>query len=140
MIRQCGGLRISAEGIGLGAAGVELHITMFRRTGLTVLLVGIVLVLTGCPPSTSISKITRDPGRYTGKEVTIAGRVTDSYGALGRGMFQVSDGSGTMWVYSDGFGVPSNGLKVAVTGRVQQGFSFGGRSFATILSETKARH
>lgn len=113
---------------------------MFRRTGLTVLLVGIVLVLTGCPPSTSISKITRDPGRYTGKEVTIAGRVTDSYGALGRGMFQVSDGSGTMWVYSDGFGVPSNGLKVAVTGRVQQGFSFGGRSFATILSETKARH
>jgi hypothetical protein len=104
------------------------------------LLVCTVLVLAGCPPSTSISKITRDPGRYTGKEVTIAGRVTDSYGALGRGMYQVNDGTGTMWVYSDGFGVPSNGLKVAVTGRVQQGFSFGARSFATILSETKARH
>jgi hypothetical protein len=113
---------------------------MFRRTGLAVLLVCTVLVLAGCPPGTSISKIARDPGRYTGKEVTIAGRVTDSYGALGRGMFQVNDGTGTMWVYSDGFGVPSNGLKVAVTGRVQQGFSFGGRSFATILSETKARH
>src|SRR5690349_15663297 len=99
------------------------------------LVLATVLLLAGCPPRTSISKITRDPGRYTGKEVTIAGKVVDSYGALGRGMFEVNDGTGTLWVYSDGFGVPNNGLKVAVTGRVQQGFSFGGRSFATILSE-----
>jgi hypothetical protein len=99
-----------------------------------------VLMLSGCPPRTSISKITHDPGHYSGKEVTIAGRVTDSYGALGKGMYEEDDGTGTMWVYSDGFGVPSNGLSVIVTGRVQQGFSFGGRSFATILSETKPRH
>src|SRR5947209_6236180 len=91
-------------------------------------LLATVLLLAGCPPRTSISKITRDPGRYSGKQATIAGKVVDSYGALGRGMFEVNDGTGTMWVYSDGFGVPSNGLKVAVSGRVQQGFSFGGRS------------
>jgi len=103
-------------------------------------LLATVLLLAGCPPRTSISKITRDPGRYSGKQATIAGKVVDSYGALGRGMFEVNDGTGTMWVYSDGFGVPSNGLKVAVSGRVQQGFSFGGRSFATILSETQPRH
>ncbi len=101
-------------------------------------LMAAVLLLAGCP-RTSISEITRDPGRYTGKEVTISGKVTDSYGALGRGMYQVNDGTGSMWVYSDGFGVPGNGLKVSVTGRVQQGFSFAGRSFATILTETKAR-
>ena len=101
-------------------------------------LLATVLLLAGCP-RTSIADITRDPGRYTDKQVTISGKVTDSYGALGRGMYQVNDGTASMWVYSDGFGVPSNGLKVTVTGRVQQGFSFGGRSFATILSETKPR-
>src|SRR5579884_3913165 len=99
-----------------------------------------VLMLAGCPPRISISKITHDAGHYSGKQVTIAGRVIDSYGALGKGMYEVDDGTGTMWVYSDGFGVPSNGLSVIVTGRVQQGFSFGGRSFATMLSETKPRH
>ncbi len=103
------------------------------------LLLASILLLAGCP-RTSISDITRDPGRYMGKEVTISGKVTDSYGALGRGMYQVNDGSGSMWIYSDGFGVPSNGLKVTVTGRIQQGFSFGGRSFATMLTETKPRH
>jgi hypothetical protein len=27
-----------------------------------------------------------------------------------------------------------------VTGRIEQGFSFGGRSFATIMRETQPRH
>ena len=110
-----------------------------QRFVLAALLALSALLLMGCPPRTSISKITRDPGRYSGKTVTIAGKVVDSYGALGRGMFEVNDGTGTLWVYSGGFGVPSNGLAVVVTGRIQQGFSFGGRSFATILSETHPR-
>jgi hypothetical protein len=55
-------------------------------------------------------------------------------------MFQVDDGSGSMWVYSQNYGVPGNGSKVAVTGRLSQGFSFGGRSFAIILRQTQARH
>jgi hypothetical protein len=107
---------------------------------LLTLMLAAALLLAGCPPRSSIAQITRDPGRYAGKHATIAGKVVDSYGALGRGMFQVNDGTGTLWVYSNGFGVPNNGLKVIVTGRVQQGFSFGGRSFATILSETEPRH
>jgi hypothetical protein len=104
-----------------------------------ILLVG-AIVLTGCPTRTTISTINRDPGRYAAKDVTIAGRVTDSFGALGNGVFQVDDGTGTMWVFSQGFGVPGNGAKVAVTGRISQGFSFGGRSFATILKQTEKRH
>ena len=99
-----------------------------------------VLLLAGCPTRTSIEKINRDPGRYVGKEVTIAGKVSGSFGALGSGIFQVDDGTGTMWVYSQSYGVPSNGAKVAVTGRIEQGFSFGGRSFATILRESQRRH
>jgi hypothetical protein len=100
----------------------------------------LVASLIGCPTRTSIADINKDPGRYAGKDVTIAGRASSSSGAIGNGIFQIDDGSGHMWVLSQSFGVPSDGSKVAVTGRIQQGFSFGGRSFAVVLKETKARH
>lgn len=98
------------------------------------------VLLAGCPPRVSIEKINRDPGRYAGKEVSIAGRVSSSFGALGSGIFQIDDGTGQMWVYSQSYGVPGDGSKVAVTGTIKQGFSLGGRSFATILTETQRRH
>lgn len=100
----------------------------------------VILGLVGCPGSTSIADINKDPGHYAGRDVTIAGHTSNSFGALGNGIFQINDGTGNMWVYSQSFGVPADGAKVAVTGKIQQGFSFGGRSFAVILKETKARH
>ena len=106
----------------------------------TLMLAAAMLLLAGCPPSTKISDIEKDPSKYANKDVTVAGRVSTSYGALGTGMFQIDDGSGTMWVYSQNHGVPGNGTKVAVTGRISQGFSFGGRSFAMILRQTQPRH
>jgi hypothetical protein len=111
-----------------------------RNVSLSVVLILTTLVLVGCPLRTSIGSINRDPGKYSGREVTIAGRVTDSFGALGNGVFQLDDGSGTMWVFSQGYGVPGNGAKVAVTGVISQGFSFGGRSFAVVMKQTKRRH
>src|SRR5690242_8862671 len=111
-----------------------------NRIGLAALVMTFAMCLAGCPPRVKIADINRDPGKYAGKEISIAGRVSSSFGALGAGIYQIDDGTGTMWVYSQNFGVPSNGAKVAVTGRIEQGFSFGGRSFATILRETQARH
>jgi hypothetical protein len=99
-----------------------------------------VFFLTGCLSHTSIAHINSDPGRFAGREVTISGRVADSFGALGNGVFQVDDGSGSIWVFSQNFGVPGSGNKVSVTGRVEQGFAFGGRSFGVILRQTKSRH
>jgi hypothetical protein len=99
-----------------------------------------ILALAGCPTRTSIANINRDPGRYAGREVTIAGHVSESFGALGNGVFQIDDGSGRMWIYSQNYGVPGNGSKVAVTGRVEQGFTFGGRNFCVILRETDRLH
>lgn len=98
------------------------------------------LCLAGCPTSTTIAEINKDPGRFAGKEVTIQGKTSNSFGALGSGVFQLDDGTGTMWVYSQKFGIPGAGAKVAVTGQVEQGFNFGGRSFAVILKETQERH
>lgn len=100
----------------------------------------IAMSMVGCPTRTSVADINKDPGRYAGKEVTIAGLVSSSIGAIGNGMFQIDDGSGHMWVYCQGFGVPGDGSKVAVTGRIAQGYSFGGRSFAVVLKETQRRH
>ena len=112
-----------------------------RARALTVVLaIPAALLLAGCPPRESISKINEDPGRYAGREISIAGRVTDSFGALGHGVFLVDDGTGNMWVFSKNYGVPGTGANVAVIGRIQQTFSFSGRNFPTILLETERRH
>lgn len=109
-----------------------------RRTViLSLFLVGTIF-LTACPNRESISKINADPGRYQNKEVGIAGTVTDSYGLLGTGAYELDDGSGTMWVITKR-GVPSRGSKVGAKGRVRTGFSFSGRSFGTILEEADRR-
>jgi len=111
-----------------------------NRLSIALLLMAATLVLAGCPTRTSIERINRDPGRYAGREVAIGGRVSNSFGLLGSGVFQVEDGTGQIWVFSQRYGVPSNGAKVGVRGTVSQGFSFGGRSFAVILKETERRH
>ena len=110
------------------------------RLSLALLLILETLLLAACPARTSIGRITRDPGRYAGREVAIGGRVSNSFGALGTGVYQVDDGTGQIWVYSQRYGVPGDGAKVGVRGTVSQGFSFGGRSFAVVLRETERRH
>jgi hypothetical protein len=106
----------------------------------TIVIFASAMLLTACPERTSIEHINRDPGRFVGKEVTIAGRVSGGFGALGTGVFQLDDGTGRMWVYSQNYGVPGKGARIAVTGRIEEGVSFGGRNFATILRETRRRH
>lgn len=115
-------------------------LSMQSRVLAAVLVVAGSLCLAGCPPRVTIAEINRDPGRFAGKEVTIAGEARSSFGALGTGVFEVDDGTGRMWVFSENYGIPGNGARVAVTGTIQQGFSFGGKSFATILRETQRRH
>jgi len=100
-----------------------------------------ILVLTACPPRESIAAINRDPARYAGREIAVGGRVVESIGALGFGFFKIDDGSGTLWVYSQNFGTPSNGTKVGVVGRIDvQGINVMGRNFGMILKETQRRH
>jgi hypothetical protein len=95
--------------------------------------------LVGCQSITKISDINNDPGRFAGKEITISGQASDAFGGLGNGIFAVDDGTGKIWVFSQNFGVPADGGKVTVTGQIQQGFSFGGRSYGMIFRETQPR-
>jgi hypothetical protein len=116
--------------------GVRMHFA--RKFGLTSLVLTGVLLLTACPQQTSVSRINADPARYRNKEVGIVGRVTDSYGVLGNGAYEIDDGTGRLWVVTTR-GVPSRGSRVGAKGKVYTGFSFGGRNFGTVLEETDRR-
>jgi hypothetical protein len=108
-----------------------------RISFLFLLLVGTFL-FTACPERQSINKILADPNRYHNKEVGITGTVTDSYGVLSTGAYEVDDGTGKIWVVTRR-GVPSRGARIGAKGRVYTGFNLGGRNFGTVLEESDRR-
>lgn len=110
-----------------------------RRIYVGALLLATALMVAGCPKRTTIGELTSDPGRYQDKEVAIAGRVVNSYGALNKGVFEIDDGTGRMWVLTEKYGVPNKGAEVGVSGKLVSGVSFGGRSFGTVLREKDRR-
>jgi hypothetical protein len=103
------------------------------------LLTVVTLALAGCPEGTTVGKIQSDPSRFYGKEVGIKGKVTSSFGALGNGVYEVDDGTGKIWILSEGYGVPGKGAEVKVVGRVVDSINWGGRNFATALRQTDRR-
>lgn len=109
-----------------------------KKTAVFLVLLSGTLLLTACPSQTNISKINADPDRYRGKEVGIAGTVTNSYGAMGAGAYEIDDGTGRIWVATKR-GVPSRGSRVGTKGYVHNGFNFAGRSFGTVMEETDRR-
>jgi hypothetical protein len=96
------------------------------------------LLFTACPNQESIARISADPGRYQNRDVIVSGRVTNSYGVLGRGAYELDDGTGKIWVVTE-TGVPSKGSRVGVQGRVQSGINFGGRNFGLAMYEDKRK-
>ena len=84
---------------------------------------------------TDINKINADPGRYYNKKVTIEGTVTDSYGVLGEGAYEIDDGTGKIWVIAER-AVPARGSRVQAKGHVISGFVYHGRNLAAALRET----
>ena len=105
---------------------------------LNLMALAVLVVMAGCN-TTRISDINNDPARYLDKDVTVAGQVVTSFGAMNQGAFELDDGTGHLWVWSSGFGVPSQGARVVVTGRVQSGVAVGGRFFVNMLRETQPR-
>ena len=96
------------------------------------------LILVGCAGTVKIEDILADPSRWAKKTVRIEGTVETSFGAVGRGGYAVSDGTGTIWVISQS-GVPSQGARVIVEGQVFQGVQLLGQSYAVALREKRHR-
>ena len=82
-----------------------------------------VLFLPGCEQQT-IHHILADPHRYANQEVGVVGKVVRSYSVLGHGVYEVDDGTGTLWVISNS-GVPREGTRVGVKGTIRDGFNLG---------------
>lgn len=116
----------------------ETPMVVLKKAAVFFVLISGTLLLTACPSQTNIARINADPGRYSGKEVGIAGTVTDSYGAAGIGAYEIDDGTGKIWVATRR-GIPSRGARVGAKGYVRNGFSFGGRSYGTVMEETDRR-
>ena len=110
-----------------------------RRIVLALLAPLLVLALAGCPSQTTIAKIKEDPGRYRDKEVALRGKVTQAFGALGQGAYELDDGTGRIWVLVEEGGVPRQGAEVETVGRVIAGATFLGRDYGTSLREKKHR-
>jgi hypothetical protein len=109
-----------------------------RKTAVFFALLSGTILLTACPSQTNIARINADPGRYRGKEVGIAGTVTNSYGVMGQGAYEIDDGTGRIWVATTR-GVPARGSHVGAKGYVHSGFSWAGRSYGTVIEEKDRR-
>jgi len=109
-----------------------------HRISLSVFLLFGTFLFTACPQHETISKILADPGRYHNKEVGITGRVTNSYGVLNQGAYEIDDGTGKIWVVTRRGG-PSRGAQVAAKGHVYTGFNLSGRNLGTVLEESDRR-
>ena len=96
------------------------------------------LALTACPSQTTISQINANPAKYQNKDVGIVGTVTDSYGVLGNGIYELDDGTGRIWVMTT-HGVPTKGARVGTSGQVHTGVSFGGKTYGMVLREEHRR-
>jgi hypothetical protein len=110
------------------------------RTLIAIVSLGIILI--SCS-QTRIADITADPGSFKNKEVTVAGEVVQAVGAsvgpFSEGVYEISDGTGSLWIYSDKRGVPTKGAHVGVRGRVAESITVMGRNYGTVLRESDRR-
>ena len=109
------------------------------KTILLSVILAIGLFTAACPKRTTIQDIERNPSKFYGKDVAVAGRVTNSYGvALLGGVYKLDDGTGSIWVLTRR-SVPSRGTQVGVKGQIQEGVSFSGRNYGLGLIEEDRR-
>ena len=97
---------------------------MTARIRLTVLFSLLAIALSASACATSINHVLADPTRYRDRDVKVSGDVVDSYSIGDRGVYQIEDRSGRLWVASDR-GVPRRGARVWVKGTVREAFNLG---------------
>jgi hypothetical protein len=112
---------------------------MKTKVGLLSFVLAVCLLATACPERTSIGNISANPSRYMNKETAVAGTVTNSFGiAMLGGIYKIDDGTGSLWVLTNK-GVPSKGSQVGVKGEIQQGMTYGGKTYGLGMVEKDRR-
>jgi hypothetical protein len=92
-----------------------------------------VVLLSGCS-AVRIGRIQADPSRFHRKQVNVEGTVTQSFGAMAAGVYQIEDETGKIYVIS-AHGVPSKGSRVGVQGTVVSGVTVAGHAYGTAIRE-----
>ena len=102
------------------------------------LLAFLLLYLVACAASTRISDIRRDSRRYHDRIVTVSGTVKNviTMPVLGIGIYQIDDGTGTLWV-KPARKTPFKGERVTATGKIKVGLTISGKTFGIVLIESK---
>jgi hypothetical protein len=98
---------------------------------------GVLLLLAGCASVTPISELLQNSSKYNGKEVRIKGEVKESAGLLGKGAYQVKDGTGTLTVLSETSAPPPTGTTIGVKGVFQALLTFGSKSLAVLKEHSR---
>jgi DNA/RNA endonuclease YhcR with UshA esterase domain len=104
-----------------------------------------VAVTTACasvPGRPAIQQVQSQPGRFVDHSVTVAGRVTTSWGVpfVGFSVYRVDDGTGEITVVSTDKRVPGRGAQVEVRGKVQDVAVLAGRPLGLHLREQRVRY
>ena len=93
---------------------------------LAALLLSSLAFVAGCAAtSPSLNEVLKDPSRYRGQNVSVAGLVTYSGSIAGRGLYRIVDGDAELWVASTS-GVPEKGTRVTVAGRIYDAYDVRG--------------
>jgi len=95
----------------------------YQRHALLAAIALFALMMSGCEQK-SINEIKADPSRYANREVAVVGNVTRSFSVVGRGAYEIDDGTGKLWVASEK-GVPREGSRVIVKGTVRDAYNLG---------------
>ena len=107
-----------------------------RIVGRTALASALIL-LAGCASVTPIGELLQNSSKYNGKEVRIKGEVKESAGLLGRGAYQVKDGTGTLTVISETSAPPPSGSTIGVKGVFQALLTLGSKSLAVLKEHSR---
>ena len=100
-------------------------------------LAGALVLLAGCASVTPIGELLQNSSKYNGKEVRIKGEVKESAGLLGRGAYQVKDGTGTLTVISETSAPPPSGSTIGVKGVFQALLTLGSKSLAVLKEHSR---
>jgi hypothetical protein len=109
-----------------------------RPIAITLAIVCLSLTLAGCKGGTTpINKLLDNPSQYDHQTVRVQGTVGHSIGVLGYGGYELSDGTGSITIVTQGGGAPREGATVGVEGEFRSGFTLGTQSLAVILEKQR---
>ena len=101
------------------------------------LLLASVVLLTGCASVTPIGELLDNSSKYDGKTVRVVGQVQESAGFLGRGAYELKDGTGSLTVVSENASPPRTGSRIGVKGVFQALFTLGIKSLAVLREQSR---